>query len=100
MADEITELREEVARLRQDMDHVLRMIGQEEDLPEQPRPEFLLLEAEVIHFRQSNENIPMVIKAHDGRASIFLNDNEGRARGVFQIDEEGCARFEIWNKDE
>ena len=29
-----------------------------------------------------------------------FNDNEGRARGLFQVDEAGSARFEIWNKDQ
>src|SRR5436190_14347556 len=100
MADELSELKQEVARLRADLDHVLRIIGQEENLPEQPRPEFLLLEAEVIFVRQSSDKLPMVIKAHDGQASIFLNDNEGRARGVFQLGEDGSARFEILNKEQ
>ena len=48
MTDELNQLRREVARLRRDLDHVLRVIGQEEKLPQQPRPPFLLLDAEVI----------------------------------------------------
>ena len=98
MEEELNALKEEVARLRGDLDHVLRVIGQEEDLPEQPRPPFLLLEAEMISIRQTPESIPMVIKAQEGSASIYLNDDEARPRGLFQVDEEGRARLEIWNK--
>ena len=40
----------------------------------------------------------MVVKAQEGSAYIYLNDDEARTRGIFQIDEEGRARLEIWNK--
>ena len=96
--EELTQLKKEVAQLRRDLDHVLRVIGQEEDLPEQPRSPFLLLEAEMISIRQTRDKIPMVIKAQEGSACIYLNDDEARARGIFQVDEEGRARLEIWNK--
>lgn len=100
MADELNQLKREVTRLRRDLDHVLRVIGQEEKLPEQPRPPFLLLDAEVISIRHSSDKMPILIKAEEGYACIYLNDNEGRARGLFQVDNEGSARFEIWNKDQ
>jgi len=96
--EELAQLKKEVVQLRRDLDHVLRVIGQEEDLPEQPRSPFLLLEAEMISIRQTRDKIPMVIKAQEGSACIYLNDDEARARGVFQVDEEGRARLEIWNK--
>jgi len=98
MEEELDQLKKEVAQLRRDLDHVLRVIGQEEELPEQPRSPFLLLEAEMISIRQTPDRIPMVIKAQEGSACIYLNDDEARARGIFQIDEEGRARLEIWNK--
>ena len=44
--------------------------------------------------------MPILLKAEEGYACIYLNDNDGRARGLFQIDENGSARFEIWNKDQ
>src|SRR5256885_13107909 len=100
MSDELNQLRREVARLRRDLDHVLRVIGQEEKLPQQPRPPFLLLDAEVISIRHSSDKMPILLKAEEGYACIYLNDNEGRARGLFQVDNEGSARFEIWNKDQ
>ncbi len=100
MSDELNQLRREVARLRRDLDHVLRVIGQEEKLPQQPRPPFLLLDAEVISIRHSSDKMPILLKAEEGYACIYLNDNEGRARGLFQVDDEGSARFEIWNKDQ
>src|SRR2546430_4917424 len=100
MADELNQLRHEVARLRRDLDHVLRVLGQEEKLPQQPRPPFLLLDAEVISIRHSADKMPILLKAEEGYACIYLNDNDGRARGLFQIDENGSARFEIWNKDQ
>jgi hypothetical protein len=100
MTDELNQLRREVARLRRDLDHVLRVIGQEEKLPQQPRPPFLLLDAEVISIRHSSDKMPILLKAEEGYACIYLNDNEGRARGLFQVDEAGSARFEIWNKDQ
>lgn len=100
MTDELSQLRNEVAKLRRDLDHVLRVLGQEEKLPQQPRPPFLLLDAEVISIRHSSDKMPILLKAEEGYACIYLNDNEGRARGLFQIDAEGSARFEIWNKDQ
>jgi hypothetical protein len=100
MADELNQLRNEVARLRRELDHVLRVLGQEEKLPQQPRPPFLLLDAEVISIRHSADKMPILLKAEEGYACIYLNDNDGRARGLFQIDENGSARFEIWNKDQ
>ena len=83
MSDELNQLRREVARLRRDLDHVLRVIGQEEKLPQQPRPPFLLLDAEVISLRHSSDKMPILLKAEEGYACIYLNDNEGRARGLF-----------------
>src|SRR5438046_6504229 len=100
MSDELNQLRREVARLRRDLDHVLRVLGQEEKLPQQPRPPFLLLDAEVISIRHSSDKMPILHKVEEGYACIYLNDNEGRARGLFQVDDEGSARFEIWNKDQ
>src|SRR5437870_12057891 len=97
MTDELNQLRREVARLRRDLDHVLRVIGQEEKLPEQPRPPFLLLDAEVISIRHSSDKMPILLKAEEGYACIYLNDNEARARGLLQVDDEGSARSEIWN---
>src|SRR5437763_5034578 len=44
--------------------------------------------------------MPTLLKAEEGYACIYLNDTEGRARGLFQVDDEGSARFEIWNKDQ
>ena len=59
MADDVPELKKEVARLRRDLDRVVQM--------------------------------------QKGQATRYLNDAEGRPRGVFQVDEEG-AHLEIWNK--
>src|SRR5438105_13372585 len=98
MEEEVHQLKKEVAQIRRNWDHVLPLIGQEEELPEQPRARFLLLEGEMISIRQTRDRIPMVIKAKEGSACIYLNDGEARARGIFQIDEEGRARLEIWNK--
>src|SRR5438445_10017236 len=44
-ASEVGKLRTEVERLRRELDHVLRAIGQEQDLADQPRTEFLTLDA-------------------------------------------------------
>lgn len=98
-ANEVGKLRSEVERLRHDLDHVLRSIGQEQDLAEQPCTKFLTLDAEIIGVRRDSETLPIVLKAHDGYACIYLNDNNGRIRGVFEVDEDGSARFEIWNKE-
>lgn len=100
MEDELSQLKKEVAQLRRDLDHVLRVIGQEENLPEQPRPKFLLLDAEMISVRHTSDSMPILLKAQEGYACIYLNDSQGRARGLFQVDDEGCARFEIWNKEQ
>src|SRR5437764_12433224 len=52
----------------------------------------------MVPIRQTSGRIPMVIKAKEGSACIYLNDDEARARGIFQIDDKGRARLEIWNK--
>jgi hypothetical protein len=98
-ASEGQNLRDEVRRLRQDLDHVLRVIGQEQDLPDQPRTKFLSLDAEFIGVRRDLKTLPIVLKAHDGYACIYLHDKNGRTRGVFEVDEDGSTRFEIWNKE-
>ena len=98
-ADELGKLQEEVGRLRHDLDHVLKVIGQEQDLPDQPRTKFLSLDAEIIGVRRDQETLPIVLKAHEGFACIYLNDNNGQTRGLFEVDEDGSARFEIRNKD-
>jgi hypothetical protein len=98
-ANEVGKLRAEVERLRRDLDHVLRAIGQEQDLADEPRTEFLTLDAEIIGVRRDRETLPIVLKAHDGYACIYLNDDKGRTRGLFEVDEDGSARFEIWNKE-
>lgn len=98
-ANEVGKLRSEVERLRRDLDHVLRAIGQEQDLADQPRTKFLTLDAEIIGVRRDSETLPIVLKAHDGYACIYLNDSNGRIRGVFEVDEDGSARFEIWNRE-
>ena len=95
---ELEKLRGEVQGLRHDLDHVLKVIGQELDLPDQPRTKFLSFDAEIIGVRRDMETVPIVLKAHDGYACIYLNDRDGRTRGVFHVDEAGSARFEIWNK--
>jgi hypothetical protein len=95
MADDLAELKKEMANLRRDLDRVLQMLGQETDLPEQLR--FLQLEAGALSIRHSGENAPIVLQAQQGGAGVYLNDAEGRPRAVIQVDEEG-AHFEIWNK--
>jgi hypothetical protein len=99
MADELQQLREEVSRLRRDLDHVLRLIGQSGDLPEEQRSQFLALDADTIGIRRDLKTLPIVLKAHEGYACIYLNDGTGRTRGVIRVDENGGGgRFEIWNK--
>jgi hypothetical protein len=95
MADDLAELKSEISRLRRDLDRVLQILRQEKDLPEQRR--FSRPEAEVILIREGTEDPPVVLRANHGEAAIYLNDAEGRRRGVFQVDEEG-AHLEIWNK--
>jgi hypothetical protein len=97
MADDLPELKKEVARLRRELDDVLQTLGEERDLPEDRR--FFQLEAEVVFIRRSSEKTPIVLQAEHGQAAIYLNDTEGRTRGIFQVDEEG-AHFEIWNKEQ
>jgi hypothetical protein len=83
MADDLPELKEEVSRLRGDLDRVLQILQQQKS----GQSRFLQLEAGMISVQQTAE----------GRAAIYLNDSEGEPRGVLQVDDEG-ARFEIWNK--
>jgi hypothetical protein len=97
MADDLSELKKEVARLRGELDDVLQTLSQERDLPEHRR--FLQLESEVVFIRLNSEKPPIVLQAQQGEAAVYLNDTEGRTRGIFQVDEEG-AHFEIWNKEQ
>lgn len=87
-------------RLRRDLDRVLGVLGQQTSSPEETPAEFLLLDAEILSIRHRRDRMPIVLKAQEGGAAIYLNDAEGRARGIFQVDDEGSAHFEIWNKDQ
>ena len=98
-AGELEKLQEELRRLRHDLDHVLKVIGQEQDLPDQPRTKFLSLDAEIIGVRRDQQTLPIVLKAHEGYACIYLNDSRGHTRGLLEVDEDGSARFEIRNKE-
>lgn len=95
MADDLPELKKEVSRLRRDLDRVLQMLGQESDSPEQSR--FLQFNVGAIAIGHRGGESRVALQAQQKEASIYLNDAEGRPRGVFQVDEEG-AHFEIWNK--
>jgi hypothetical protein len=97
MADDLPELKKEVAGLRRDLDRVLQMLGQETGQPEPLR--FLQLEAGDLSIRHSGEKAAIVLQAQQGGAGVHLNDTEGRPRAVIQVDEEG-AHFEIWNKQQ
>jgi hypothetical protein len=97
MADDLPELKREVARLRGELDHVLQILREEKPRPEQSR--VLPLEGGALFIRHGKEKPLLVLKAEQGQAAIYLNDPEGRPRGVFQVDAEG-ARLEIWNKEQ
>jgi hypothetical protein len=98
MPQEIDQLREEVAALRRDLNHVLRILNQDEE-PGHPRPEFMSLDAEIIGVRTSLHSYPILLKAHpEGYACAYFHDSQMRTRGLFRVDDDG-ASFEIWNKD-
>lgn len=96
---ELQQLRDEVAALRRDLDHVLRVIGQDTDGPGDPRPRFLCLEAETIAVRDEPMNIPIILKAQEHSASIFLHDSKMRMRGRIEVNDEEGASFQIWNAE-
>lgn len=96
---ELERLRKEVAALRRDLDHVLRVIGQDTDGPEQPRPRFLCLETESIGLRNEWTSLPILLKAQEDSASIFLHDSKMRLRGRIEVNDKEGASFQIWNAD-
>jgi hypothetical protein len=93
-------LQAEVKRLRRDLDHVLQIIGRRQDVPDgqQPGP-FPASVPKANGVRPGASSSPIVLKAGNGCACFYLHDNAGRTRGVFEVDQEGSAHFEIWNKE-
>jgi hypothetical protein len=95
MADDLPELRKEVAGLRRDLDRVLQMLGQETGFPDQLR--LLQLEVGTLSIRHSSGKASIVLQAEQGGTGVRLIDTEGRPRAVIEVDEDG-AHVEIWNK--
>ena len=96
---ELQQLREEVAALRRDLDHVLRVIGQDTDGPDDPRPRFLCLETETIGVRHEWTSLPILLKAHEDSALILLHDSKMRMRGRIEVNDKEGASFQIWNAE-
>jgi hypothetical protein len=56
------------------------------------------LKKEVSRLRYDLDRVlEMLHETRRGETAVYLNDLQGRPRGVFQVDEEG-AHFEIWNR--
>lgn len=93
MHDEIKQLREEIALLKKDMKHVLRLMDQDLD-EDGTRPQYPILEAQKFAARSSAHNIPFIVHAMDSGAELCLNDKNMRPRVLLSVDESGaCLEF-------
>jgi hypothetical protein len=93
-ADETANLQEEVAQLRREMAMLRNKLGCDEE--DQKESDYLGFDAEVIGIRDAAENIPMIMKAHEGKASLWLNDKKHVARAKLEVGE-NAACLEIRN---
>jgi hypothetical protein len=93
---ELTQLREEVAALRRDLDHVLIMIGQHPLMNEKKREKGLKFDARGISMRRSSHSIPISLGVRDEAAWISLCDEKMVTRGKLEVTDAG-ARLEIRN---
>lgn len=93
MHDEIEQLRAEIALLRKDMQHVLRLMDQERS-EDGTRPQYPILEAQKFTARSSDHSLPLIVHAVDDRVEIRLNDKDMRPRVLLSVDESGaCLEF-------
>ncbi len=73
MSDEIIQLREEVARLREDMEHVLKLLGETSYRLTSPRKERLWLRTDIVQMISGkDEHMPVEISASDDQGGIYF----------------------------
>jgi hypothetical protein len=75
----------------------LRVIDQQQELPDPSAKQARPPDPGVDDEERDRQTSPIVLKAHDGHACLYLNDSNGRTRGAFEVDEDGSARLQIWN---
>jgi hypothetical protein len=96
MNEEIDKLREEVARLRRDMNHVLSLLDQDDDAPDYPRPEYPSFEGKQVSVRSHKMRIPFTVHATETGVDLCLSDKNHCTRLLLSIGE-NAACLELRN---
>lgn len=92
MSDELTPLREEVACLRRDLDHVLKLLGETNYELVSPRKERPWLQPQCVQIKAGKgEYMPVEISGDDERGGIYFYDREGRCRGTLLVTDTGLS---------
>jgi hypothetical protein len=92
MCDELTQLREEVARLRRDLDHVLKLLGETNYELTSPRKERAWLQPQCVQIMGGKgEHMPVEISGNDECGGIYFYDKAGRCRGALVVTEQGLS---------
>jgi hypothetical protein len=89
--DEVAALGEEVAKLRLQLTATRQQLGLWDDDEEEDKSEYLSMDAEMIAIRNKRANIPLIIQAHEDRASICMMDNKHVERALLEVG--GRGRF-------
>lgn len=91
-AKEMTTLSEEVAQLRREVAMLRNKLGCDEE--DQKESDYLWFDAETIGIRDAWENIPLILQAHEGKASLCLRDKKHVARATLEVHEKAaCLEF-------
>lgn len=107
MSDELTQLRAEVAALREECTGLRRefhrfqhLFGFYPDKPHMGSSQYMIVDAECVglRFGGTEKPIPILLRAHEENAEITLHDDENRCRGRLGIDQTG-VRLEIRNAE-
>jgi hypothetical protein len=107
MSEELTELRAELAALREDYTKLRRELralqhrfGFYPEHADWRQPKYASVEADVVVVRNEADDrfIPIVMRAEEDCAEISLADKKNRTRGIIRVDETG-VRFQILNAD-
>jgi hypothetical protein len=93
------ELRAEIARLREDVDHLLKLLGEIGYRTASPPNRKLWLEVDHVQLRPpESEQVPIEITCSEEVSGIYLYDRTGRCRGSFVVGQ-GGAKFELRNAE-
>jgi len=93
------ELRAEVTRLREDVDHLLEMLGEAYYRTTSPPRQRPWLEVEHVQWRpRDSEHVPIEINCSEQGSGIYFYDRNGKIRASLEVSDVG-ANFRVRNAE-